>query len=217
MAMMGGIIQGVSGKISERGQNMGQYRQEIHNKAVAEQNAALSREEAARVRREADLAEEAERRLIAEDLGRAFAAAAQSGARGGGGTTLDRMLEQSARVAELDALNIRYGGDRARTAHLTDAANYDLEAQMANKRAGAIKKNMWVPLVGGALTAAGSYGTGGGGSGFNFGAMSRNQTSYKTGGNGRRIPAYVASKGTGSRRTTIVYGGNSSGSKGGKG
>lgn len=210
------IIQGVSQKVEQRGQAMGQYRQEIQNEAIAKQNAALSREEAARVRKQADLAEEAQRRVIVEDLGRAFTAAAQSGARGGGETTIDAMLKQSATLAELDALNIRYGGDLERNAYLTDAANYDLEANLAHKSAGAIKKNLWVPMVGSGLMAAASYGTRGGGGGTSFGAQARANNPYKT-VRGVRVPAYVAPKGSGSRRATVVNGGGGTGTKGGGG
>lgn len=145
--------------IGNRANAMGQYNQERHNYAVARQNAGIAREEAGRARQEASRAEEAHRRLIREDLGAAFTAAAQSGARGGGGTTADRQLDQDATIAELDALNIRYGGELRANAALTDAANFDFEAKMAQKRAAAQKLAVTHGTAGQMLAKTASYGT----------------------------------------------------------
>ncbi len=145
--------------ISNRQQAIGEYGQERGNALIYKQNAQTSRQEAKRVRQETNLAEEATRRQIRQDLGAAFAAAAQSGTRGGGGTTIDAQLKQSATLAELDALNIRYGGELDAQAHETDARNFDYEAEAAWERAKYAKQRVTFGSVGTILAGAASYGT----------------------------------------------------------
>lgn len=155
MAWVGAIMEAAQ----KQQQGMASWGQERGNEAVAIQNAALSREEAKRSRQEAGLAEEAHRRVIRQELGAAFAASAQSGARGGGGTSADRMLKQSATLAELDALNIRYGGELEAGAHAMDAANFDYEAKAARARAKAARTSVIYGTAGSMLSGAAAYGT----------------------------------------------------------
>lgn len=113
------------------------YNQGMAEADAAKANAQIAQDNAARARRDADMAEEAQRREARKALGRAAAAASQSGAAGGGPGqgSMGAMLTQSSKEAELDALNIRYGGETERTAHLTEAAMFQAERKAAIQRA----------------------------------------------------------------------------------
>lgn len=156
---MSSILSFAQGAIGERQSSAAEYGQERSNALIYAQNAESARQDAKRVRQETSLAEEALRRTIRQDLGAAFAAAAQSGARGGGGTTADAQLGQSAKLAELDALNIRYGGELEAQALETDARNLDYEAKGASERAKYAKKRVQYGTIGQLLGGAAAYGT----------------------------------------------------------
>lgn len=80
---------------------------------AAKEDAAVLRTQARSARQQALQDEYAQRRGARQFEGHARAAAAQAG--GGEGGSVEMLLEQSAIMAELDALNIRYGGEmRAR-------------------------------------------------------------------------------------------------------
>lgn len=104
---------------------------------VAAANEKNASENASRARQDAALAEEAQRRQARKSLGRSAAAAAQSGVSGGGlgGGSTGALLKQAATEAELDALNIRYGGQLEARDHEVEQAQYNLERRVAFQQA----------------------------------------------------------------------------------
>lgn len=118
-------------------QGVQSYNQGIAESQAAEANAKIAGENAARARLDAAAAEEAQRREARKALGRSAAAASQSGAAGGGPGqgSFGASLTQSAREAELDALNIRYGGETEAGASLTEQAMFKAEQRAAVQRA----------------------------------------------------------------------------------
>jgi hypothetical protein len=104
-------------------QAIGQIQQAQVAKKAADYNAALAEQNAAVQRQQAGAREEAQRREAGQVLGAQRAAFAQSGG-GMGGSAAD-VMQQSATNAELDALTLRYEGElRAR----------GLEAEAAGER-----------------------------------------------------------------------------------
>ena len=130
-------------------QGIGSFIGGMQEASYAKANERISRENAGRARRDAGQAEEAHRRTLAKELGRAAAAAAESGAAGGGPGrgSYGALINQSAKEGELDALNIRYGGELEAVGHLTDAANYRAQRKAARAKA-------WGGLISGALGSA---------------------------------------------------------------
>lgn len=114
-----------------------EYNQGRYEADVAKQNATIARDNAARARLDSDRAEEAQRRQLRKDMGRAWAAASQSGAAGSGPGqgSFGALNTQSAREGELDALNIRYAGDTERHASLVEEAQFRAERKAAIQRA----------------------------------------------------------------------------------
>lgn len=114
-----------------------EYQQGRYEAEVAKSNMNVALENASRSRIEAGLAEEAKRREARMELGRAAAAGAQSGVAGGGlGVgSVGAVLSQSARMGELDALNIRYAGLTEGAAHEAQAAQFKMERRAAIQRA----------------------------------------------------------------------------------
>lgn len=100
-------------------------------KKAANYNAAILESNADQATREAGAREEAQRRDAAFQLGRQRAAIAQSGG-GFGGSAAD-VMRQSASLAELDALNIRYEGDLRRRGLLAEAGMSRWQGKMAKK------------------------------------------------------------------------------------
>ncbi len=91
---------------------------------ASDQSRALKRE-GEMAARDALANEEALRRDSSQFMGRQAAAMAQAG--GGAGGTNDLVARQSAVLAELDALNIRYCGMTKRTALLAEAKSVKRE------------------------------------------------------------------------------------------
>jgi hypothetical protein len=87
--------------------------------AAANYNAQLQEREARQRSREANLAEEAQRRRSRQQLGRQRAQLAESGI--GFGEMGQSLIADSAKFAELDALNIRYEGETMRRGLLAGA------------------------------------------------------------------------------------------------
>lgn len=139
------VVQGIQG-----------YQQGMHESQIAGQNARIAEDNAARARRDADMAEEAQRREARKQLGRAAAAGAQSGVAqaGPGANSLGAVMRQGAAEAELDALNIRYGGDTERTAFLTEAVQQRMERRAAIRRA---KNAAWSGALGAASAGLSGY------------------------------------------------------------
>lgn len=137
----------------------------LNQQAAAERrNQMLLMAQARTARQQAGAEEEAQRRQSRQFLGTQRAAMGQSGV--GFGGTPGMLYEDNAMLAELDALNIRYGGEQ-QAANLINQANEagasaDILKSNAKqaKRAGYIKAG--TSLLGG---AAGMFG---GGSGVNL-------------------------------------------------
>lgn len=105
---------------------------------IAARNAEILRTQARTARQQAGAQEEAQRREAQRFLGTQRAAVGQSGV--GYGGTVAQLLEDSAVQAELDALNIRYGGE-LQAADLTNQAGMsDTESQILRANAKAAKR-----------------------------------------------------------------------------
>jgi hypothetical protein len=113
------------------------YNQGMAESDAAATNAKIAGDNAARARLDAAAAEEAHRREARKALGRSAAAASQSGAAGSGPGqgSIGLVLGQSAKEAELDALNIRYGGETEAGASLTEQSMFLAEKRAAVQRA----------------------------------------------------------------------------------
>lgn len=155
--MMASAAVNAVGQVVEGAQG---YQQGKYEAAVAGQNADISRDNAARARRDADLAEEAKRGEVRKSLGRSAAAAAQSGAAGSGPGqgSIGLVLNQAAKEGELDALNIRYGGDTERQTHLMEEAQYRAEQRAAKRRAKAAAISGILGSAAATLSGSASYG-----------------------------------------------------------
>ena len=114
-----------------------EYQQGNMDAAVAGQNAQIAKDNAARARMDASRAEEAQRTQSRKAMGRAWAASAQSGAAGSGPGqgSFGALNTQSAKEAELDALNIRYDGEMQAFGDLNQAAQFKAEQKAARQRA----------------------------------------------------------------------------------
>jgi len=99
--------------------------------ASAKFNADLQTREAEQRSKEAGLAEETQRRANRQLLGRQRAEIAESGV--GFGEMGTSLIEDSAKFAELDALNIRYQGETQRSGLLAGANITRLEGKNAKK------------------------------------------------------------------------------------
>lgn len=101
----------------------------------ARRNAALLRDQARGEFNAAAREEEAQRRAARMAIGRQAAAQAEAGIGTSGSAGL--LLEQSAVLAELDALNIRYGGELRGKGLLAESFNMRQRARSAGLLAGA--------------------------------------------------------------------------------
>ena len=131
------LLMTVANVASEGMQGLQQYQQGKYEAEVAGQNARIAMDNAARARLDAARAEEAQRRESRKSLGRSAAAASQSGAagRGPGQGSAGDVLGQASKEAELDALNIRYGGEMEAFGQETQAAQFRAERKIAIQRA----------------------------------------------------------------------------------
>lgn len=105
---------------------------------IAARNASLLRGQASLARQHAGAEEEAQRREAKRVLGTQRAAVGQSGI--GFGGTAGMLLEDSAVQAELDALNIRYGGELQASDLLEQAGMSDVESRILKKNAKSAKR-----------------------------------------------------------------------------
>lgn len=100
----------------------------------ARMNARLLEDQARAARSAAARDEETQRREARIALGRQAAAVAEAG--GGSGGSAGALLEQSAVFAELDALNIRYGGELRAKGLLAESMSMRQRARSAGLLAG---------------------------------------------------------------------------------
>jgi len=119
-------------------------------KAAADYNAKLQEREATQRSKEANLHEEAQRRKNRQLLARQRAQLAESGI--GFEAMGESLIEDSATMAELDALNIRYEGETQRRGLLAGANLSRMEGKNAQK-AGYFKAG--ATLLSGGSKAAG--------------------------------------------------------------
>lgn len=137
-----------------------QAAQERRNQQLLTQQAAVARQQAG-----AD--EEAQRRQNRQFLGTQRAAMGQSGV--GFGGTPGMLYDDNAMLAELDALNIRYGGEQQASNLLTQAGEAGISAQILKSNAKQAKRagllGAGTSILGG---AASLYGKFGGSSGVNL-------------------------------------------------
>jgi hypothetical protein len=111
-----------------------QYLQGKEAKSAAEYNAQLSEQESASASNQSLRDEEAQRRAARMQKGRAVTALAESG--GGSGGSNGLLLDQSDAAAELDALNIRYGGLMRSSALRNQATLTRLSGRNAESQSG---------------------------------------------------------------------------------
>lgn len=134
------------------------YQQGKAEARVAGANAVAARANAARTRLETAQAEEAKRREVRKSLGQSAAAIAQSGIGAPGTGSAGAALKQAANEGELDAMNIRYGGETQAVAYENEALNFDYEQRAAKRRAkGAVMSGLFGSATA-ALSGAASYG-----------------------------------------------------------
>lgn len=100
--------------------------------AAGNYNAAALGQQAHVAQSQAYADEEAQRRAARQVMGTQAAAVAQAG--GGSGGTTAKLVEQSAIAAELDALNIRYGGQIKATGLLAQAQGERLAGQAGRRQ-----------------------------------------------------------------------------------
>jgi hypothetical protein len=101
---------------------------------IGEYNAKVSEQENKATQDQAAREEESLRRENSQLLGKQRAAIAQSGSGAGGSNGL--LADQSSVLAELDALNIRYGGAIRGTGLISKAAQYRFGGRQASSSSG---------------------------------------------------------------------------------
>lgn len=123
--------------------------------AASEYNAAVNRQRAEVSRAISGQREEQVRRSSREALGRQAAASAESGL-GLGGSNAD-LERQSAVMAELDALNIRYEGELEAHGYLSEAALEDYNARINRSYGRNARVAGFIGAGGTALAGYGDY------------------------------------------------------------
>jgi hypothetical protein len=95
---------------------------------------------------------------VKQSIGRSAASIAQAGIGSPGQGSAGAALNQASTAGELDALNIRYGGETQATNNLNEALQYDAEQRAAKRRAkGAVVSGL-IGMGTAALSGAASYG-----------------------------------------------------------
>lgn len=124
--------------------------------AASNYNAAVSREKATVATQQANANEESQRRQAAMALGNQRAATAESGVDLTSGSALD-LYKQSATNAELDALNIRYGGQMQALGFKSQASLDTMSAQQSENNASAALTGGYLNAGASALSSYGAY------------------------------------------------------------
>ena len=164
------IIAATVAQVASMAQASSQKQMQYQAAAQAnEYNAAVMRQRAEATTASYGQREEQQRRAARIDAGSRRAAMAESGT-GLGGSNAD-IEHQSSVFAELDALNIRYAGQLEAQGLQQQAGLEDYSATMSRKNASATRNQAYIGMAGAILggaasyTAAGKYGTTGGGAG----------------------------------------------------
>lgn len=134
--------------------------------ATAARNQKLLEEQARTARQQAGAEEESQRREARRQLGRQSAAIGQAGI--GFGGTAGLLQEDSAIQAELDALNIRYGGEKQAESLLNQSQFAGNEASILRGNA---KQAQRAGLIGAGTSLLSAYGGGAFGSGTATGGI----------------------------------------------
>lgn len=142
-------------------QEGGQQSNALNQQAAAERrNQMLLTAQARVARQQAGAEEEAQRRQSRQFLGTQRAAMGQSGV--GFGGTPGMLYEDNAMQAELDALNIRYGGEQQAANLINQANEAGVSAQILKNNAKQARRSGYlkagVSLLGGAASLFGSGG-----------------------------------------------------------
>lgn len=123
---------------------------------AAKYNADLARNKAENARAVSGQQEESQRRAARFVIGKQRAAGAQAGT-GMGGSTAD-VEGQSALMAEMDSLNIRYKGSLEAQGYLAQADMNDYESAGYTSSASSSKSGSYLTAAAAALSGAASYG-----------------------------------------------------------
>lgn len=146
---VGSTALSVIGAISQGNAQAAQYRAQAqaqeYNARISQQNATIASQQSNaredRQRREARQVLGAQRASLVQNLGGLYGSAGD-------------IAEQSARNAELDALNIRYEGELQRRGYLSQADLDNQQAQQARANASAAKRAGYVSAGAAALSGA---------------------------------------------------------------
>ena len=133
---------------------LGAYQQGQAAEDAANYNAQVADINAKNARITANVNEDAQRRKSASELGRLRAGLAENGISLTEGTGAD-LYNQSDMNAEMDALNIRYGGT-------VQSVNYQNQAKLDRMNAAAAGTAKWIGAASAYLNGAASYAKGGG-------------------------------------------------------
>lgn len=124
--------------------------------AAARRNAIVADQNAQTALQASNANEEASRRKSAADMGRLRASLAENGVGLDSGTATD-LTESSAMNAELDALNIRYGGQQQARDYKNQAALETAQAAQSSANAGAARTAGYLTAGASALSTYGNY------------------------------------------------------------
>lgn len=145
------IVAGLSA-YSAYSQGQAQAQAAEQQAAAARRNEQLLQQQARVAREQAGAEEEAQRKQARALLATQRAAMAQAGI--GAGGTVGLLAEDSALQAELDALNIRYGGELRASGLLNEAQNAGLESKILKKNASQARKSA---IIGAGTSMLSSY------------------------------------------------------------
>lgn len=140
------------GAIQQGNARAAQYEQE---KQAQERNAQIAQENANIAARQGAANEEAQRRKAAIMAGEQRAAIAQAGIDTSG--TATDLTEQSASLAELDALNIRYNASLQQASYLNQAGQASWAAENAGANASTARTAGWLNAGASVLSGLGGY------------------------------------------------------------
>lgn len=141
------------GALADAGSKAGQY--EAQGQA-ADYNAQISEANAGTARREAGAAEDLQRRRAAQVLAQQRGGRAQQPVDPSTGSAAD-VYRQSMEDAELDALNIRYGGEQRARGFLNQAESERFQGRVARANAKGARRQGYFNAASSILSSIGGY------------------------------------------------------------
>ena len=155
MAFLPMLAAGIAavGSFMQATQQAGEMRQAAQ---IQEYQAQVSRNAAQQASQQASAEEERVRREARQVMGEQRAGIAQSGT-AFSGSNLD-IMRQSATMAELDALNVRYEGAVRRTSLLNEAEAQEYNARGLRSSARSVMRTRWLGAIGAGIGAYGGAG-----------------------------------------------------------